>query len=189
MSRPRADSVTTRSGIQACGAVVKNGWRNSRLMKPTGRPSSSARRDPVSGLATCRAYVRRRAGSRSSLGAGRPSSASRRVVASKSASSSTIGPDLDALTGWICPRHDRGDLEVLALVHEAGRLVQRTRRRALAADLEHDLVPAAQAPFGDDGGEQGPADSPAAESLARRRGRSPSPRRSRGSGDAGSGSR
>ena len=87
-------------------------------------------------------------------------------MASKSASSSTIRRTSTPAAGSIDRVRDRGDLEVLALVHEARRLVQSARRRALVADLEHDLVAAAQPPLGDRGGEQRAPDAPAAERVA-----------------------
>ena len=57
-----------------------------------------------------------------------------------------------------CP--DRSDLEVLALVDEAGGFVELPRSRPIVGDLQLDLVPATQPPLGDRGVEEETADAP-----------------------------
>ena len=76
------------------------------------------------------------------------------------------GPDLDARGRGDLARADRADLEVLALVHEPGRLVERAGGGAVVADLQLDLVASAQPPLGDGGVQQQGADASPAEALA-----------------------
>ena len=75
-------------------------------------------------------------------------------------------PDRDALRDLDLPGPNRGDLEVLPLIHEPHALVQRACRRPVMRDLELDPVRPAQPPLGDDRRDQRPTDPTPAERVA-----------------------